>query len=580
MLDFDLIFDEIAFMKRARIYDVRNGDTDYHNMLSRNKDSIFWDEAILKNTQEGDVVFFVNREEKEVLYTVATNIVCTGVRSRHTWLKEFEYADSVYAAREGDEFRKYTVLQLEVIPPGWKWTKPLRHNGTADIWILGEADNASRSARIYDLGQLFNRGPARDMLGRCSQHLKGINKTVNQTKVEMTPATQTKTMNGSKRLKKAKDEFPSDGITFDHPYRQLLMAVKTKPFVLLSGVSGTGKSWLVRKLAYITCTDSTLRSEDYPGNIQIIRVRPDWHEPDDLLGYAMIRADMSRYHCTDLLRFIVKANQYPHVPFFVCLDEMNLARIEHYFSDFLSILETSRRIDGEIVYDAFISKGNVAVYSRDDPGFWAKLGIEGNPEMQAYFLDRGIVLPANLTVIGTINMDETTHILSKRVLDRTIVIEMQGVDIEHGLTSPAETWEYPDTYEAAAVLMEKKLSGREAYNNSLKAGTQIMNELKKLNGILTDSSFALSYRVREDILLYCAYNEALAAYGPMPASWLNICLDEIICMKILTRISGDDAECGDIIEKLMAATRHYPNCQRKLSRIQLQLRKTGLTSFW
>ncbi|PWV44850.1 McrB family protein [Chitinophaga sp. S165] len=567
-------------MKRARVYDVRNGDTDYRNMLSRNKDAIFWDEAILKNAQEGDVVFFVNREEKEVLYTVATDVVCTGVRSQHTWLKEFTYGDGLYASREGDEFRKYAVLQWEAIPRGWKWTKPLRHNGIADVWIPGEADNAYRLARMNDLGQLFDQGPARDMLEQCNPHLKGINLTVNQTKIEMALVTQPKTMSGSKRLKRAKDEFPSYGITFDHPYRQLLMSVRTKPFVLLSGVSGTGKSWLVRKLAYITCTDSALRNEDYPGNIQIIRVRPDWHEPDDLLGYAMIRADMSRYHCTDLLRFIVKASQYPHVPFFVCLDEMNLARIEHYFSDFLSILETGRRKDGEIVYDAFISKESVAIYSREDPEFWAKLGIEGNPKMQAYFLSRGIMLPANLTVIGTINMDETTHILSKRVLDRTIVIEMQGMDIEHGLTSPVETWEYPDTYEAAAVLMEGKLSGREAYNNSPKVGTQIMNELKKLNGILIDSPFAISYRVREDILLYCAYNEALAAYGTMPANWLNICLDEIICMKILTRISGDDTECGDIIEKLLAATRQYPNCQRKLSRIQLQLRKTGLTSFW
>ncbi len=567
-------------MIRARIYDVRNGDTDYRNMLSRNKDAIFWDDAILKNAQAGDVVFFVNREEKEVLYTVATDVVCTGVRSQHTWLKEFEYADGMYAAREGDEFRKYIVLQLEVIPPGWKWTKPLRHNGIADIWISGAADNASRSARMYDLGQLFDQGPARDMLERCDPHLKGIDLTVNQTKIEMTLVTQPKTMSGSKRLKRAKDEFPSYGITFDHPYRRLLMAVKTKPFVLLSGVSGTGKSWLVRKLAYITCTDSALRSEDYPGNIQIVRVRPDWHEPDDLLGYAMIRADMSRYHCTDLLRFIVKASQYPHVPFFVCLDEMNLARIEHYFSDFLSILETSRRKDGEIVYDAFISKENVAVYSREDPEFWAKLGIEGNPKMQAYFLSRGIVLPANLTVIGTINMDETTNAISPRVLDRMMVIEMEGVDIEQGLTTPAEKWEYPDTYEATATLTAGKLNGAEAYSNNLKTGTLIIRELKKLHQILQDSPFALSYRVREDVLLYCAYNEMLAANGPMPGNWLNSCLDEAICMKILTKISGDESDCGDIIEKLQAATRSYTACQQKLSAIQHQLRKTGFTSFW
>jgi hypothetical protein len=549
-------------------------------MLSRDKDIIFWDEAILKNTQKGDVVFFVNREEREVLYTVATDVVCTGVRHRHTRLKEFQYGDGLYAAREGDEFRKYAVLQLADIPQGWKWTKPLRQNGIADIWILGAADNAARLARMHNLGQLFDRGPAFDMLQRCNLHIKGIDLTINQTEIEMTLVNQPKTMNGAKRLKKGKDEFPSYGITFEHPYRKLLMAVKTKPFVLLSGVSGTGKSWLVRKLAYITCADSALRGADQPGNFEIVRVRPDWHEPDDLLGYPMVRADISRYHCTDLLRFIVKASRYPHIPFFVCLDEMNLAKVEHYFSDFLSILETGRRVDGAMVYDAFISSHNVLLYSREDPEFWAKLGIEGNPKMQLYFLERGIVMPANLTVVGTVNMDETTNALSQRVLDRMMVIEMEHVDFEQGLTTPAERWEYPDTYEATVTLTAGKLSGAEAYNNNLKTGEQIIQELKKLHQILLGSSFALSYRVREDVLLYCAYNEMLAANGPLPGNWLNSCLDEVICMKILTRLSGDESDCGDIIEKLQAATRPYPACQQKLSVIQHQLRKTGLTSFW
>ena len=567
-------------MKRARIYDVRNGDIDYHNMLSHSKDFIFWDEAILKNTLPGDVVFFVNRERREALYAVATEVVRTGIRSTRTWLKEFEYEGSVYGAREGDEFRQYQVQQLVAIPAGWKWTKPLRQNGIADLWISDVPDNASRLTRMHDLQQLFPPGPALDMLEKCNLHVEGINLTVNQTKIEMKLITPPPPKKASKGLKNVKKEVPRQGITFSHPYRKLLMAVKTKPFVLLSGVSGTGKSWLVRKLAHITCADAALRQTKHPGNFEIVRVRPDWHEPDDLLGYPLTRADMTRYHCTDLLRFIVKACQFPHVPFFVCLDEMNLARVEHYFSDFLSILETGRRENGVMVYDAFISSNNVSLYSREDPGFWAKLGIEGDIRLQAYFLERGIVMPANLTVIGTINMDETTHAISKRVLDRTLVIEMQGIDIEKGLTSPAETWEYPETYEAATELTAGRQSGAEAYNNSLKTGTQIIRELKKLYGILQDSPFALSYRVREDILLYCTYNEALAANGPMPGNWLNTCLDEVICMKILTRIAGDDAECGELVEQLQTATRHYPACQHKLSGLLHQLRKNGLTSFW
>ncbi|UPK71085.1 McrB family protein [Chitinophaga filiformis] len=559
-------------MERARIYDVRNGNTDYQNLLSHNKRFIFWDDAILQNARPGDIVFFVNREKREVLYAVATDAVRVGIRNPRSWLKEFEYQGCIYGSREGDDFRKYEVRQQAAIPEGWKWTKPLRHNGIADLWGTGTRDNTTRLARVQDLRQLFPAGPALEMLERCSLHVEGANMTINETKVEMQLVTLPGSENG---LNRAKNEH--NGITFGHPYRQLLVAVKTKPFLLLSGVSGTGKSWLVRKLAYMTCADPALRNARYPGNFEMIRVRPDWHEPDDLLGYLATRGDTARYHCPDLLRFIVKACRYPHIPFFACLDEMNLARIEHYFPDFLSILETARQEGGTRVYDAFISGHNVAVYSQLDPGFWTKLGIEGDSRLQSCFLERGIAMPANLTLIGTINTDETTHTLSQRVLDRTMVIETQGIDMEYGLSSPAETWEYPDTYEAVTVLTTGKVNSAEAYKNSPKTGGRVIRELKRLQDILKDSPFALSYRVRDDVLLYCAYNEALAANGAMPGNWLNTCLDEVICMKILTRIAGDDADCGNIIEELKVATRQYPACQQKLSKIQYQLRKTGLT---
>lgn len=555
-------------MERVRIYDVRNGDIDYHNLLSGQKDFIFWNEDVLKKARPGDVVFFVNREEKEVLFTVATEEVCTGVRNPRTWLKEFEYHQCVYGGKEGDEFRKYDVRQVAVIPRHWKWSRPLRLNGVADLWGERVADSNARLIRTHDLQSLFPGGPAFEILQRCSLHIGRGYPTASQRET------------GGKRFTIPGSEKGYKGIPFSHPYRQLLMAVKTKPFVLLSGVSGTGKSWLVRKLAHITCADPALRKARHPGNFEIVRVRPDWHEPDDLLGYPVTQGNGIRYHSTDLLRFIVKASRYPHIPFFACLDEMNLARIEHYFSDFLSILETGRREGDEIIYDAFISSHNVLVYSQEDPGFWSRLGIADAPLLQACLLERGIVMPPNLTVIGTINMDETTHGLSQRVLDRTLVIEMQNVDMEHGLLSPGELWEYPDTYEAATELTTGRLNGPAAYNNRPKTGTQIIRELKRIYEVLKDTPFALSYRVREDVLLYCTYNEALAANGPLPHNWLNLCLDEVICMKILTRITGDDAACGDIIERLLAVTQEYPACQRKLSKIRLQLRKTGLTSFW
>lgn len=134
-----------------------------------------------------------------------------------------------------------------------------------------------------------------------------------------------------------------------------MAAIKTKPFLILGGFSGTGKSLLVKSLAFTTCPcDGVLNtSETSPGNYLLVSVKPNWHDATDITGF---RSSVNRnYYVTDFMRFLVKAKLHPNVPFFVCLDEMNLAPVEEYFADFLSVIESrKRKKDGTIVTDAIV----------------------------------------------------------------------------------------------------------------------------------------------------------------------------------------------------------------------------------
>ena len=107
-----------------------------------------------------------------------------------------------------------------------------------------------------------------------------------------------------------------------------ISAIKTKPFVILGGFSGTGKSQKVKELAFATCpNNSHLRtSETTPGNYLLLSVKPNWHDATEITGF---RSSVNRnYYVTDFMRFLIKAMHFPNVPFFVCLDEMNLAPVE------------------------------------------------------------------------------------------------------------------------------------------------------------------------------------------------------------------------------------------------------------
>lgn len=367
----------------------------------------------------------------------------------------------------------------------------------------------------------------------------------------------------------------SNELSFKDELRPVLTAIQTKPFVLLAGISGTGKSRLVRKLAYRTCAFTELQG-DSPGNFEMIQVRPNWHDSTELMGYVSRISGYPHYVATNFLRFLVKAWQHPEIPFFLCLDEMNLAPVEQYFAEYLSIIESRSRKGGQIVSDAFVSREKV---ESDEifTGLLASLSIQESSPLWNQFAEKGITLPPNLVVMGTVNMDETTHSFSRKVLDRAMTFEMNEVNLSAGLEEVNKDWDYEEPYLPASVVIGNFTGGGQVHGKFPESDT-VIAYLTAINRILEGSPFKIAYRVRDEFLIYCYQNSLITDKDPQ--KWLETCLDEMTCMKILPRIEGDDFKTSHILEGLrnFAGTK-YPNTSRKVEEMILRL-KSGYTSFW
>lgn len=141
-------------------------------------------------------------------------------------------------------------------------------------------------------------------------------------------------------------------------YRNIVTAAKTKPFLLLAGISGTGKSRIVRELARACWDEDSFEYKvQKPKNLEMIQVKPNWHDSTELMGYVSRVSGSPIYVIGDFLRFITKAWENLDIPYFLCLDEMNLAPVEQYFAEFLSVIESRKsNEDGTITTDPILKK--------------------------------------------------------------------------------------------------------------------------------------------------------------------------------------------------------------------------------
>lgn len=366
-------------------------------------------------------------------------------------------------------------------------------------------------------------------------------------------------------------------------YIRYISAIRTKPFVLLAGISGTGKTKIVRDLAF-SCwpLDSKERKAKVPSNYKLIQVRPNWHDSSDLIGYISRISGESVYVPGDFIKFVAKAWGSLEVPHFICLDEMNLAPVEQYFAEYLSVIETRKLVEDTIKTDPIIEK------SEDK---WYKTlvkEISPDDKVSNIFNNEGISIPPNLIVMGTVNMDETTYTFSRKVLDRAMTIEMNEVNLYGGLEEGNET---VLTLEANQLLGDSA-EGKDVYPDHKEDCNVILQYLEEVNQQLDKTPFKIAYRTRNEFLMY-AINRLRLLKEEDKDIGLRKAMDEMTSMKILSRIEGDDQKIEvslfDALKKVI--NDHILKDDNKINEEDLisvqkikemskKLSSTGFTSFW
>lgn len=292
----------------------------------------------------------------------------------------------------------------------------------------------------------------------------------------------------------------------------------SKHFVILAGLSGTGKTSLV--IRYAQAVHGIKNAAVKDPFLFMCRVRPDWTDPTGLLGYHDIITN--RYVVPEFLEAVLTAHAYPNIPVIVCLDEMNLARVEYYFSDVLSCMESAPESHVTLHHDSIPMEGS---NGEDIPS--------------------SIPIPANLYVVGTINIDETTNPLSDKVLDRASVIDMSAVDIDGFLTN---------------------LGARERkFQTTIQTIGPVLAEVGKL---LSGQNLGFGYRVLEESVRYHHFALNTAGGGT------DAVLDHLLSQKILTKLKGTERQRTMLIE-LGKLLKDYPVTSLSLERMVEELDELG-----
>ena len=289
---------------------------------------------------------------------------------------------------------------------------------------------------------------------------------------------------------------------------------------------------------------STHRS-DVTGSVKesnhlFLSVRPDWRDSTSLLGY--FNPLTQTYEWTDFLSFILRAAESYRardgLAWFVTLDEMNLAHVEYYFADLLSVIESGRRTDVADTLAGFTREPLRTTYPDT-------LDDEVPP--------REIFLPPNLYIIGTVNMDETTHAFSPKVLDRAFTIELTDVSFRDyppvtPMNGAGSLTESDKQSLLAAFTRDGRFHGidKDEVAQAVAGHPEIRDWLGSLNHLLMKDRFHFGYRIFDEICQYVANNDL---NGMMA---FDDAFDQAVFMKVLPKFSGSRARLRSPLINVLA----------------------------
>ncbi len=321
-----------------------------------------------------------------------------------------------------------------------------------------------------------------------------------------------------------KEHLASLGYEFPgYVVAQFYVALKTKGFVILAGLTGSGKTKLALEFARLVCSDSDCYA--------FVPVRPDWSDSKAMVGY--FNPLNGRYYRTSLLDLIFKAREEylerreGARPYFVILDEMNLAKVEYYFADFLSVLESGRGKDG-------FTRESIKLHDVRD--------FDEVP--------REVRLPPNLYVVGTVNVDETTYMFSPKVLDRAFTIELRDVNLrDYGKVESFKAGNAGGDGVALlrdAVLEDLRRGGRfTAFDkDEVREALRVLKEagylsvLAELNEVLEPYDLHFGYRVVDEVALFFKNAGESQSKGIIEFKNDDEVFDLALMMKVLPKFHG------------------------------------------
>lgn len=274
-------------------------------------------------------------------------------------------------------------------------------------------------------------------------------------------------------------------------------------------------------------------------NYEVIAVRPDWTDGRPLLGY--FNPITEGYTTTPFLRLMLRARDEEErarkekrspVPFFVVLDEMNLARVEQYFADFLSAMESEEPID-----------------LHDRPEEETQAGAEEDTELT---IPPKLRVPSNLFFTGTVNIDETTHMFSPKVLDRAFVMEFNSVDL--GAHARGDVPPSPlRLNDMRALVFDERPSTDDWSEFSDLLGGALRDVVLRLNAALATENRHFGYRVANEV---GAFVNVFATQANKEAATLWAALDLAVHSKVLPKLHGTQQELGPILNRLFSFAVH------------------------